>query len=65
MQEEIYTKDEFYQDWRSDNLSSLKEEFLSENYLGGSIISNPPEDFFDDHSDEFEAYCKQRFKDRD
>ena len=51
MQEEIYTKDEYYQDWKSDNLSSLKEDFLA--------------DYLEIHFDDFEAYCKQRFKDRD
>ena len=65
MQEETYTKDEYYNDWKSDNIKYLKDEFLSENYVGGSIISNPPEDFLDDHADEFEAYCRQAFKDGD
>ena len=51
MQEEIYTKEEHYQDWKSDNLSSLKEDFLAE--------------YLELHFDDFEAYCKQRFRDRD
>ena len=51
MQEEIYTKEEHYQDWKFDNLSSLKEDFLAE--------------YLEIHFDDFEAYCKQRFKDRD
>ena len=49
--EEIYMREEHFQDWRSDNLSSLKEDFLAE------ILARD--------SDDFEAYCKQQFKDRD
>ena len=50
-QEEIYTKEEYYQDWKNDNLSSLREEFIAE--------------CLDRYSDDFEAYCRQMFKDRD
>ena len=51
MSDEIYTKEEHYQDWKSDNLSSLKEDFIAER--------------LDRNSDDFEAYCRQEFKDRD
>ena len=30
MSEEIYTKEEFYQDWKSENLDWLKDEFIEE-----------------------------------
>ena len=33
MSEEIYTKDEHYQDWKSENLKCLKDEFLEDNKL--------------------------------
>lgn len=48
MSEEIYTKEEHYQDWRSENRNWLIKDFLEENEL----------------DDEFEAYCRQEFKDR-
>ena len=51
MQEEITTKEEYYQDWKSDNLSSLKEEFIAE--------------ILDRNSDDFETYCRQQFRDKD
>lgn len=45
-EEEIYTKEEHYQDWFLDNVHWLKLEFIDEKW------------------DEFEAYCRQQFKDR-
>ena len=63
-QEENYTKDEYYEDWRNNNIHQLKEGYLKENYLG-SVYSEFPEDFIDAHEDEFEAYCRYAFKDRD
>ena len=45
-QEEIYTREEHYQDWYSDNREWLVNDFLFEK------------------SEEFEAFCRQEFKDR-
>lgn len=51
MSEEIYTKEEHFQDWKDDNLKYLRDEFFEER--GVKSIDLP---------DEFEAYCRQEFK---
>ena len=56
-QEEIYTKDEHYQDWKRENLDWLKSEFLD--------ISKRELQDYDEREDEFEAYCQQQFEDRE
>mgnify|MGYP001584492792 FL=1 len=33
MQEEIYTKEEYYYDWKGDNIAWLKDDFLEENIV--------------------------------
>ena len=87
--EEIYTKDEHYQDWKSDNIGWLKDEFLSEDVIKELQGNNwtfgenrdiilwikkainkthnklSSLDYFEEKSDDFEAYCKQEYNDRD
>lgn len=48
MSDEIYTKEEHYQDWKAENMASLMEGFIAEA-----------------DEEEFEAYCRQSFRDRD
>ena len=80
-------KEEFYQDWKSDNIGWLKDEFLEEKILDElqkdglarvdgfvSVIKwvkkaimkthNKLEDGEYFESEEFNAYCRQMFKDR-
>ena len=79
--EEIYTKEEYYCDWKSENIDSLQSEWLEENVLKNMGYKN----YFNvkdikatiraTHkklgngeyfdSEKFEAYCRQEFKDRD
>lgn len=63
MSQEIYTKEEHYQDWKADNILYLKKEFLAENY-NKSLVAVSEDEFLDNKYDEFEAYCRQEFKDR-
>ena len=90
MSEEIYTKDEHYQDWKSDNLKDLIGEFLEVDEItsalykaygsGTGILFGIPSDLqssvrvivrlvlerqLEEKSDDFEAYCRQAFKDSD
>lgn len=82
MSDEIYTKDEHYQDWKSENIDSLQSEWLEENVVKKLHKENDFSslkwvkkaikethrrlgngEYFD--SDDFEAYCRQQFRDRD
>ena len=90
MQEEIYIKEEQYQDWKRDNLKDLKDEFLEVDEItstlykaygsGTGILFSIPSNLqssvrvivrlvlerqLEEKSDEFEAYCRQQFKDSD
>ena len=94
MSEEIYTNEEHYEDWKSENLDWLKDEFIEEKIdettdnlykaygsgtgilFGISSDLKPSvrtivkivlkySDFLEGYADDFEAYCRQSFKNRD
>jgi len=61
MSQEIYTKEEHYHDWKSENLEYLKEEFIEESKYSDFF----KDEYIEEKADDFEAYCRQEFKDRD
>lgn len=57
--DEYLTMNEYYQDWLFDNKDWLKKAYIEE------LIEekkNPNEDF---NEDDFDAYCRQQYKDRE
>ncbi len=81
MSQEIYTKDEHYHDWKSENIDGLQSEWLEKNVLkdlGYKTYFNVKDiklTIQATHkllgngeyfdSEDFEVYCRQAFQDRD
>ena len=59
MSDEIQTKEEHYQDWKSENLEWLTTDFFEENV--DEWTHKNKSERFEEKSDDFEAYCRQQF----
>jgi len=73
IQEEYYSDEKysFFRDWKDDNLSYLKQDFIEEHQTEFNTYKNQQgyydvieEDFIEINQDEFDMYCREIFDNR-
>lgn len=63
MEDRLTIEEEYYNDWLNDNYHWLEIEFYSNIPPEDQPLDDDIPDYLDAHSDEFEEYCREEFKD--
>ena len=59
------SEDRVFHDWRSEHMPELQIEFIEKLPPEERPLDDDTPDYFDNHPDEFDAYCREEFNKRE